>query len=134
MFPPSESSAAAQAAAALERGAPTPELLARWHASDSGRVSGEEFYFAAKIHLGEALFEMARSLPDGGASSPIRRPDGIHVLYMFKNLRPVPMDFGTARDQVLTDYRNEAIVHLRTGDEAFLRKRANILIAGDIRR
>jgi hypothetical protein len=132
VFPPGESSAAAQAAEGLASSAPTPALLARWHASDSGKVSGEEFYFAAKIHLGEGLFEAARNLRDGGASVPIARPDGIHVLYMLKNTRPVPMDFAAARDQVLTDYRNDAIVHLRTGDEAFLRKRANILIADDI--
>jgi len=133
VFPPSESSAAAQAAAALASRAPTPALLAQWHASDSGRVSGEEFYFAAKIHLGEALFEAARNLPDGGVSAPIALPDAIHVLYMFNNKKPVPMVFAAARDRVLTDYRNDAIVHLRTGDEAFLRKRANILIADDVR-
>jgi hypothetical protein len=33
----------------------------------------------------------------------------------------------------LTDYRNEAIGHLRLGDETFLRKRANVLIADDVR-
>jgi parvulin-like peptidyl-prolyl isomerase len=133
VFPPSESRAAAQAAAALKIGAPTPALLAQWHASDSGKISGEEFYFAAKIHLGEPLFEAARNLSDGGVSAPIARPDAIHVLYMLKNKKPVPMDFAAARDQVLTDYRNDAIGHLRTGDEVFLRKRANILIADDIR-
>jgi parvulin-like peptidyl-prolyl isomerase len=134
VFPPGESRAAAQAAAALKISAPTPALLAQWHASDSGKVSGEEFYFAAKIHLGEPLFEAARNLSDGGVSAPIARPDAIHVLYMLENRKPVPMDFAAARDQVLTDYRNDAIERLRTGDEAFLRKRANILIADDIRR
>jgi hypothetical protein len=34
---------------------------------------------------------------------------------------------------VLSDYRNEAVRRLRTGDEAFLRKRANVLIADDVR-
>jgi parvulin-like peptidyl-prolyl isomerase len=134
VFPPAESRAAAQAAAALKISAPTPALLAQWHASDSGKVSGEEFYFAAKIHLGEPLFEAARNLSDGGVSPPIARPDAIHVLYMLENRKPVPMDFAAARDQVLTDYRNDAIERLRTGDEAFLRKRANILIADDVRR
>ena len=132
VFPPGDPGAAARAAAALKMSAPTPALLAEWHASDSGKVSSEEFYFAAKIHLGELLFEAARNLSDGEVSAPIARPDGIHVLYMFKNKKPVPMDFAAARDRVLTDYRNDAIAHLRTGDEAFLRKRANILIAGDI--
>jgi hypothetical protein len=72
-------------------------------------------------------------LPDGRPSAPIAGADAIHVLYMFKNTRPVPFDFAAARDRVLTDYRNDAIGHLRSGDEAFLRKRANILIADDVR-
>jgi hypothetical protein len=133
-FAPGESTAAAQASEALKTMPPTPALLARWHGSDSGKVADEEFYFAAKIHLGEPLFEMARNLPDGGVSAPIARADAIHVLYMFKNKKPVPFDFNAARDQVLTDYRSDAIGHLRTGDEAFLRKRANVFIADDVRR
>ena len=133
VFAPGEAGAAAGAAAAFRSGVPTPELLAKWHGSDSGRVTDEEFYFAAKIHLGETLFDAARALPDGGVSQPIAAADAIHVLYMFRNKRPVPFDFAAARDRVLNDYRNEAIGHLRSGDEAFLRKRANILIADDLR-
>jgi hypothetical protein len=132
VFPLSQSNAAAEAAATLKTSLPTPALLARWHGSDSGKVSDEEFYFAAKIHLGESLFEVARGLPDGGVSAPIAGADAIHILYMFKNRRPIPVDFAAARDQVLNDYRNDAIGHLRTGDEAFLRKRANLLIADDV--
>jgi hypothetical protein len=133
VFPSSESQAAADAALALKSSVPTPAMLEAWHASDSGKVSDEEFYFAAKIHLGDILFERARDLSDGGVSAPIVRPDAIHVLYMVKNRRPVPFEFAAARDRVLTDYRNDAIGHLRTGDEAFLRKRANVLIADDVR-
>jgi hypothetical protein len=133
VFPQGESAAAAAASGALKAGVPTPALLTRLHASDSGKVSGEEFYFAAKIHLGDPLFEISRRLADGEASAPIAVADSLHVLYMFKNKQPVPFNFAAARDQVLTDYRNDAIGHLRTGDEAFLRKRANVLIADDVR-
>jgi hypothetical protein len=125
VFAPGDSKAAAEAAAALRSGAPGPAVLAKW--------GDEEFYFAAKIHLGDSLFEAARNLPDGGVAAPIGRADGIHVLYMLKNKRPVPFDYAAARDQVLTDFRNDAIGHLRTGDEAFLRKRANVLVADDLR-
>lgn len=131
VFPSGESAVAA--AEALKLSAPTPALLTQWHASDSGKVADEEFYFAVKIHLGESLFEIARHLSDGEVSAPIARADGIHVLYVFKNRRPLAFDFAAARDHVLTDYRNDAIGHLRTGDEAFLRKRANVLIADDVR-
>jgi PPIC-type PPIASE domain/SurA N-terminal domain len=133
VFPRGDTKAAAEAAEVFRGSAPTPVLLDRWHAADSRKVADEEFYFAARIHLGDALFNVARDLPDAGASAPLSLPDGIHVLYMLKNQRPKPFDFAAARDQVLTDYRNDAIGHLRTGDEAFLRKRANILIADDIR-
>jgi PPIC-type PPIASE domain/SurA N-terminal domain len=130
VFSSTESAAAAEAAATLRTGDPAPALLAR-HAS--GKVADEEFYFAAKIHLGDTLFEAARNLPDGGVSPPIVHPDAIHVLHMLRNQQPVPFDFAAARDQVLTDYRNDAVGRLRTGDEAFLRKRANVLIADDVR-
>jgi hypothetical protein len=52
---------------------------------------------------------------------------------MHKNVKPSLRDFAAARDNVLSDYRNERVRHLTTGDEAFLRKRANILIADDLR-
>jgi len=52
---------------------------------------------------------------------------------MQKNVKPALLDFAAARDKVLSDYRNERIHHLTTADEAFLRKRANILIADDLR-
>jgi hypothetical protein len=133
VFPPGDAKAAAEAAEVFRTKAPTPALLGRWHASDSRKVADEEFYFAVRIHLGDALFDVARELPDGGVSAPLSLPDGIHVLCMLKNKRPIPFDFAAARDQVLTDYRGDAIGRLRTGDEGFLRKRANILIADDIR-
>ncbi len=133
VFPPGELAAAAAASEALKLAPLTPALLARLHVADSGKVAGEEFYFAVRIHLGEPLFEIARHLADGEVSEPIAAADAIHVLYMLKNKKPVAFDFSDARDQVLTDYRNDAIGHLRTGDEAFLRRRANVLLAEDLR-
>ena len=88
VFAQGDAKAAAEAAEAFRTSAPTPALLARWHASDSRKVAGEEFYFAARIHLGDALFDVARDLPDGGVSAPLSLPDGIHVLYMLENKRP----------------------------------------------
>jgi len=133
IFPSSDAHEAAGAAAALASTPPTPELMQRWHASDSKKISDDEFYFAAQIHLGDQLFAIARDLPDNSVSASIQTGDAIHVLYMFKNRKPVPFDFATARDRVLADYRKDAIGHLRTGDETFLRKRANVLIADDVR-
>jgi parvulin-like peptidyl-prolyl isomerase len=117
----------------LKSAVSVPETLARLHAHESGKTRGEEFYFAAKIHLGDQLFASARELSDGTASAPIQLSDGVHVLYMVANKRPVPFDFAKARPQVLNDYRNQAIDQLKAGDESFLRKRANVRIADDLR-
>jgi parvulin-like peptidyl-prolyl isomerase len=124
---------AVEAATALKTGAPADAVLARLRGHDSGRTKGEEFYFAAKIHLGDHDFAVARALTSGGVSRPLPEADGVHLLYVISNKPPVPMDFAQARQQVLSDYRDEAIARLRTGDEAFFRKRANILIAGDLK-
>jgi parvulin-like peptidyl-prolyl isomerase len=121
------------AARALKSAVIPPETLARLHAHESGKTKGDEFYFAAKIHLGDQLFAAARDLSDGTASGPIQLSDGVHVLYMVTNKRPVPFDFAKARPQVLNDYRNHAIEQLKAGDESFLRKRANVRIADDLR-
>jgi hypothetical protein len=100
---------------------------------DSGKTKGAEFYFAAKIHLGDELFAAAQNLGNGEVSKPIQMPDGIHVLEMQQNKRPVPFDFAAARPQVLSDYRNQAVDKLKLSGESFLRKRANVLIADDMR-
>ena len=123
----------ARAAALLTSSAIAPEQWSLWHAADSGKVVGTEFYFAVKLHLGDTLYEAARQLSDGGTSAPIPRSDGIHVLYMLSNQKPVPFEFEAAKAQVLSDYRSSAVARLRIQDEAFLRKRANILLAEDVR-
>jgi len=42
-------------------------------------------------------------------------------------------DLAAARAQVLSDYRNQAVDKLKLSGESFLRKRANVLIADDLR-
>jgi parvulin-like peptidyl-prolyl isomerase len=117
----------------LKSAVSSPEGLARLNGHDSGKTTGDEFYFAARIHLGDQLFARASDLENGTAAAPLQLPDGIHVLYMVKNKRPVPFDFTAARSQVLSDYRNQAIDRLKASGESFLRKRANVLIADDLR-
>ena len=118
---------------ALKRHSMNPALPTQLSGADSGKTGSDEFYFAAKIHLGDRLFEAARTLADGAFSPDIPLDDGVHILYMEKNVRPTPSNFSAVRDQVLSDFRNDAIARLRTGDESFLRKRANVLISDDLR-
>ena len=100
---------------------------------DSGKVDGAEYYFAAKIHLGDRLFDIAQRLPSGGVSASVALPDGVHVLHMIENRAPIARDFDTARAQVLNDYTQQAIKRLQDRQAQFLRKRANILVAKDLR-
>jgi PPIC-type PPIASE domain len=109
------------------------QALARLGGRDSGKTRGDEFYFAARIHLGDQLFEAAKDLADGMVSKPIRLADEVHVLDMQANKHPIPFEFKAARAQVLSDYRSQAIDRLKSSGEAFLRKRANLLIADDLR-
>jgi hypothetical protein len=127
-----EEQRAAAASAALKKGRTVEDVLKAFGGRNSERVKGEEFYFAAKIHLGDALFDVARTLPDGSVSEPTAE-DGIHVLVMTKNAPPVPLPFEAARARVLTDYRRDAVERLVTANDKFLRARANILIAEDLR-
>jgi hypothetical protein len=52
---------------------------------------------------------------------------------MASNIAPTPSSFEQARSRVLADYQRDAIARLQKGDESFFRKRANVLIAPDLR-
>ena len=124
---------AAGAAGALAAGTPLTTALGRFQGRDTGRETGEDFYFAAKIHLGDALFGVARAVPGGGVSSSVAQRDGVHLLYMIRNTPPKPFAFEEARAQVLSDFRNDKVTRTTTQYQGFLRERANVLIAGDLR-
>lgn len=123
----------AQARAALASGTPVAAALARFGGADTGKVKGEEYYFAAKIHLGAPVFEIARGLKNGEVSAPIAAADGSHVLVMQHNETPRPYDYEAARAQVATDFQTDSIARYEKADANFLRKRANILLAKDMR-
>jgi hypothetical protein len=98
--------------------------------SSSGRVDdGEEFYFAAKAHLGNAVFAVARGLEDGAVSPPIRLADGMRILVMKHNGKPVAVSFEVARDKVAADFLRDKADRLQVGNERFLRKRADVRFA-----
>ena len=121
---------AARAVAALRAGTPAATLGLK----TSGRVDdGEEYYFAARIHLGPALFAIAPRMRAGEVSEPIRAADGFHILAMVANAPPVPTPFAVARDQVLRDVQADKIARLQGANDRFLYKRADIKIAPDLR-
>jgi hypothetical protein len=91
----------------------------------------EQFYFAQKIHLGEALFAVVIKLNEGDVSNPVEAADGIHIVEMVKNVKPLPLTFERVRSQVLTEYIAAAKKKLEDADLRYLRDKADILIADD---
>ena len=96
-----------------------------------GRYFDEDFYFAAKIHLGDKIYAQVVNLNPGDVTDPILVDDGYHVVQMMKNTRPVPLSFERARSQVLTDFKNSEQARLMNNTVSFLRNRSKILIAKD---
>jgi parvulin-like peptidyl-prolyl isomerase len=130
VFPPASAAVAGQALTSRQD---VDAVLAQYRGKDSGLVKGEEFYFAVWIHLGTARFDAAKALANGTASAPMPSAEGVHILYMIDNHPPVPQSFETARARVLNDYQKAAVARLLNADENFLRKRANVLTAEDLR-
>ncbi len=91
----------------------------------------EDFYFAARIHLGDALFEAARVLPAGAVSEPIGSADGIHILRIEQNLAPLQLSFQAAQEQVAADFKTDRETRITEATLKFLRHRARILIGPD---
>lgn len=92
-------------------------------------ANGEEFYFAARIHLGDRLFAVSRKLKAGDISAPIALADGVHLLMVRKNVMPVTEPFADARDKVLAAYIDAQTKLLTSANERFLRKRADVQTA-----
>jgi hypothetical protein len=124
---------AAAAVEAIRQGATPADVAARYGFKDSGKTSGEEFYFAVQAHLGDALYKAALPLADGQVSDPIAAADGTHLLVMTRNIRPVALPFDKAREQVANDYRKEAEAKVERQDETYLRDKADILLAPEFR-
>lgn len=93
---------------------------------------GEEFYFAAEEHLGKAIFGIARGLPDGAFADPVSAPDGIHIIQMVRDKRPIQTAYAAAKDQVLNDFLADKVARLQEGNKTFLKKRADIKVASDL--
>ena len=97
--------------------------------SSGATDDGEEFYFAAELHLGATLFAIAMRLHDGQVSDPVTAGGRVHVLAMHPNQLSAPVEYSEARDRVLADYRADKIARMRAGTDRFLRERADVQIA-----
>jgi hypothetical protein len=123
-----------RAAAALRAHTPLEEVEKSYGLKEvvAEHASEEQFYFAERIHLGEALYERALALNDGDVSEPVAGADGgVHIVQMIKNTKPLPLTFERVRSEVLNDYVTAAKKRLEDADLQYLRDKADILIADD---
>jgi parvulin-like peptidyl-prolyl isomerase len=121
---------AREAVAALRSNTSVEAVMAKFGLTEP-RNDGDEFYFAAKIHLGDAVYAQALRMKEGEVSEPLQAADGIHIVRVIKNKVPVPLSFEHARLQVLTDLKNAQQERLIAATMKFLRERSKILIAPD---
>ena len=119
---------AAQALYQLRSGATVDFVKQHFGFVDSGKVSGEELDFAAKLHLGPKLYALAQGLSDGQISEPGADADGVHLLVMERRRPPVFSDFASVRNNVYTDYVADQQAKAQAENLKFLRNNAQILI------
>jgi hypothetical protein len=130
---PDAMATARKAADALRMHQPLDAVLKTYAMTEivAEHAGDEQFYFAQKIHLGDSLFEVATTLKDGDISDPVEAPDGIHIVQMIKNVKPLPLTFERVRSQVLTEYIAASKKKLEDADLRYLHDKADILIADD---
>lgn len=117
------------AVVALRGGMPPDRAIAAFGLISTGKVDdGEEYYFAAKLHLGTRLFTVARGLKDGEVAGP----GGADILIMLHNRPPVAQSYDEARDRVREDYGRDRLAGVEAANARFLRARADILVAPDL--
>ncbi len=120
---------AAQAAYELRAGASLDYVKQHFGLVDSGRVTGIEPDFAARIHLGDKLYPVAAAMNDGAISDPVADADGVHVMIMDTRTAPVFKDFDSVRNSVFADYQQDQKNKSRDDNLKFLRRNATILLA-----
>lgn len=120
---------AASAVQALRQGMTAKEAIARFGLKEaSGSSAEEQIDIAVARALGDDLFAVARGLDAGAVGAPVTRPDGIHVLFMERRRREVPLEFDAARDRVASDLKRDAVDQAHAEYVRFLRGKAEVLL------
>lgn len=121
---------AAEAVYQLRSGASIDYVMEHFGFVDSGRVdNGEQLDFAAKLHLGDKLYQVATMLGDGQISDPVPDADGVHVLVMDRRMPPRVADFASVRQQVYNAYRQAQTKLADARNIELLQREARIILA-----
>jgi hypothetical protein len=124
---------AAQGVYELRSGATLDYVKQHFSFVESGKVTGEEADFAARIHLGDKLYKVAQAMSDGQVSEPVSDTDGVHVLIMDHRQAPVFYDYDGVKNNVYTDYVADQKAKAKRDNLKFLRRGAKILVAAGYR-
>ena len=121
---------AGEAAARLRAGDPIDTVMAHYGMTDAPQADpGDQFDFAAKLHLGDELYAIAKSMNGGDVSDPQPQPDGVHLLVMLGRSPPRVPAFEQVLAAVYTAYRQAQQKRAQADTITFLRQTGRILIA-----
>jgi parvulin-like peptidyl-prolyl isomerase len=129
---------AGEAAAAVRRGQPLDAVMARYGMVDSGRFVdsghvdfGDIYGFAVHAKVDAALEAAIVALKEGEVSEPVEQEDGMHVIVMRRHQFPIAESFEQATNRVWSDVKSAAQNKVRAANLAYLRGRAEIVVAPD---
>jgi hypothetical protein len=119
----------AQAAKDLRAGTAPDEVIKKYNLQIAHKVNGEELDFAAKIHLGDTLYNAIVDDKPGQITDPIVDKDNtVHVMQIGKRVPSVQLSLADAANQVFTDYKKDAQDKVQADNIAFLKSKAEILL------
>ena len=107
------------------------ESAAERYGLKAAQGADDDWYWVAKLHLGDEVFKHVQSLGPGQVYGPWNSSDGVHFARVEKNVAPIPLTFEQAHDQIAADYAKAAQARLTEDTLKFLRNRAHILMADD---
>jgi parvulin-like peptidyl-prolyl isomerase len=129
---------AIKAAAEIRAGQPLDAVIQRYGLVDSGRFMaaghtdlGDMFEFAVRAKADDPLYNALSPLKDGEISDPVDESDGVHLIVMIKRRLPVSQTFEQASNRVWADVKRDAEAKVRAANLAYLRGRADIVVAPD---
>lgn len=124
---------------ALRKGQPLASVMQKFGLADSGRFmdaghvdTGDIFQFAVRAKADDAIYNATLPLKAGEVSEPLEESDGLHLIVMIKHLFPVAQNFDEASNRVWTDIKNEAQAKVNAANIAYLKSRADIIVAPEM--
>ena len=130
VLPEADNAKASEAVMALRAGTKLDDVKKRFGLVEES-YNPDEFYYLAKVHLGDKIFSVASNMAGGQVADPVMDEDGYHVVQVVSNSKPVQQSFEEARQVLPSIYGNSEKARVLYNIMSFLRSRSTILIADD---